>query len=173
MRTGHFRFRHALALIAFGAATLCFEAVHAQQLIIPQPQPQSQSQPPAQRARPVLRKKAVTPPAPAPKLPPVTVNPQEKPLVELSEIVGALAFLTQICSPATSPNPWRVRMETLLDTEGEASGAREKMTGAYNLGFSDYSTSYRQCTDAARAARRVLMRDAARIAREIERRFGS
>lgn len=126
-----------------------------------------------EKPKPLRRKKPViTTPAPAPKAPVLPVNPQEKPLVDLSEIIGALAFLTQICSPTTSPNPWRIKMETLLDAEGETSAAREKMTGAYNHGFADYATSYRQCTDAAHTARGVLVRDAARLAREIERRFG-
>ena len=132
----------------------------------------AQQQP--QRARPVQRKKPTTETvAPAPKalLPPA--NAQEKPLLELSEAMGGLAFLTQICSPTTNPNPWLIRMEALVDSEGDNSSAREKMTGAYNHGFSDYATTYRQCTDAARAARKVLTRDAARLARDLERRFGS
>lgn len=125
--------------------------------------------------RPAQRRARVAPapppvtPAPAP--PPVTA--QEKPLIELSEILGSLALAHQICTPGTSANPWRTRMETLLDAEGESSGAREKMIGAYNRGFSEYATSYRQCTDTLRAARRVLARDAARVARDLERRFGS
>ena len=132
----------------------------------------AQQQP--QRARPVQRKKpAAEAVAPAPKVPLPPANAQEKPLLDLSETIGGLAFLTQICSPAASPNPWRARMEALIESEGENSGAREKMTGAYNHGFSDYATTYRQCTDAARAARRVLTRDAARLARDIERRFGT
>lgn len=127
-----------------------------------------------ERPRTAPRRKAAEPaPLPAPKAPPPPANAQEKPLADLSETIGALTFLTQICSPATSPNPWRVRMEALLDSEGENSGTREKMTGAFNQGFSDYSTSYRQCTDAARAARRILARDAARMARDLERRFGT
>lgn len=127
-----------------------------------------------QRARPVQRKKPTTETvAPAPKAPLPPANAQEKPLLELSEAMGGLAFLTQICSPATNPNPWLIRMEALVDSEGDNSGTREKMTGAYNRGFSDYSTTYRQCTDAARAARKVLTRDAARLARDLERRFGS
>lgn len=134
-----------------------------------QQQPQQQ-----QRVRPVQRKKAVPEPvAPAPKAPAAPANAQEKPLVELSEAMGGLAFISQVCSPAVTPNPWRARMEALLESEGENSGVREKMAGAFNAGFSDYSTTYRQCTPASRAARQVLMRDAARLAREIERRFGS
>lgn len=127
----------------------------------------------APRPRTTQRNRKPVEPAPPPKAPPPPANAQEKPLVEIAETIGALAFLSQICSPATTPNPWRVRMEALLDAEGEASGAREKMTGAFNQGYSEYSASYRQCTDAALAARRILTRDAARMARDLERRFGS
>lgn len=113
--------------------------------------------PPAQNAAP-----------PAPSLP----AEYEKPILELSETIGSLAFLTGLCRPAPGPNPWRQRMEELLESEGQANNNREKLMGAYNQGFSAFSTTYRQCTDAARAARSVLVREAARLAREIERRYG-
>jgi uncharacterized protein (TIGR02301 family) len=124
------------------------------------------------RARPSIRRPAGENPAAARPAPPVSTA-QEKPLVDLSEVVGALAFLSQLCQPGATPNPWRARMEVLLEAEGEPSGAREKMAGAFNTGFADYATTYRQCTPAAEAARLALTREAARLARELERRFGS
>ncbi len=160
--------RAGLALALGIAACVSGEVLLSGEVFAQQP-----PQPQPQRVRPVPRKKAPETPPPAPKPAPVVITPQEKPLVELSEIIGALTFLAQICSPASTPNPWRVRMETLLDSEGEASGVRDKMTGAFNLGFAEYATTYRQCTDSARAARRILTRDAARLARDLERRFGS
>ena len=87
--------------------------------------------------------------------------------------MGALTFLSQICSPGQEPNPWRRRMETLLEAEGESSAAHDRMAGAYNTGFADYATTYRQCTPAAQAAQQALVREAARLARDLERRFGS
>ncbi|WP_284178410.1 TIGR02301 family protein [Rhabdaerophilum sp. SD176] len=124
------------------------------------------------RARPSIRRPAGENPVASRPAPPVSTA-QEKPLVDLSEVVGALAFLSQLCQPGAQPNPWRARMEVLLEAEGEPSGAREKMAGAFNTGFSDYATTYRQCTPAAEAARLALTREAARLARELERRFGS
>lgn len=97
----------------------------------------------------------------------------ETPMLELSESIGALAFLTHLCSPTTQPNPWIARMEGLLASEGESAGNREKLIGAYNQGYLAFSTSYRQCTDAAKAARGLLVRDAIRLARDIERKFGA
>lgn len=128
----------------------------------------------AQQAQPRARKKAPieTPAAPATP-PPQAENPQQKPLTDLAEIIGGLAFLTEICSPGSAVNPWRARMEGLLEAEGEASGIKARMTGAFNQGYTDYSTTYRQCTQSARAVQRLMTRDASRLAREIERRFGS
>jgi uncharacterized protein (TIGR02301 family) len=125
-------------------------------------------------AKPLRRKKpAIVAPVqpPAPVVPPI--SPHEAPLVQLAETMGALAFLAGLCQPAGTPNSWERRMGEFLDVEGENSGLRARLTGAYNQGFSDFSTSYRQCTDAAKAARGVLTREAARLARDIERRFGT
>jgi uncharacterized protein (TIGR02301 family) len=63
-------------------------------------------------------------------------------------------------------------MERLVESEGAAQGNRQRLMGAYNAGFSAFSTSYRQCTDAANTARSVLLREAARLARALEQRYG-
>ncbi|MFN3483558.1 MAG: TIGR02301 family protein [Rhabdaerophilum calidifontis] len=129
---------------------------------------------PAAQPRPIRRKRpAAEAPAPVPKPAIAPPNAQEAPLTQFSEVIGALAFLADLCAPDTRPNPWQRRMEAFLEAEGDNSGLRERLTGAYNQGFSEYSTSYRQCTPAARAARAMLTRDAARLARELDRRFGS
>ncbi|MGL5446861.1 MAG: TIGR02301 family protein [Rhabdaerophilum sp.] len=124
----------------------------------------------AQQAQ--TRRSTPAPVAPAPPPRPVLPSEYEKPILELSETLGSLAFLTNLCRPAPGQNPWRRRMEELVESEGSANANREKLMGAYNQGFSAFSTTYRQCTDAARAARSVLVREAARLARDIERRYG-
>jgi uncharacterized protein (TIGR02301 family) len=139
---------HALMAVALLAASPAFAQ---------QPQPRRQPAAPAQPAAP-----------PRPALP----AEYERPILELSETIGSLAFLTTLCRPAPGQNPWRRRMEELVETEGSANANREKLMGAYNQGYSAFSTTYRQCTDAARAARSVLVREAARLARDIERRYG-
>jgi uncharacterized protein (TIGR02301 family) len=165
----------AAALIAISSHALAQEGSPSRIIPTPQAQPTPPSQanpasPP--RARPSPRRPQGET-SPASRLPAPASSAQEKPLVDLSEVVGAIAFLTQLCQPEAVPNPWRARMEILLEAEGEASGAKEKMTGAFNTGFSDYATTYRQCTPAAEAARQALTREAVRLARDLERRFGS
>lgn len=167
----------ALACLGFWlhAASAAMAQEGAPARIIPVPPP-AQAAPPAAaappRARPSIRRPAGDA-ATAPLLRPPSSSLQEKPLVELSEVVGALAFLSQLCSPGATPNPWRGRMEALLEAEGESAGAREQMAGAFNTGYADYATTYRQCTPAAQAASQALTREAARLARDLERRFGS
>lgn len=145
--------RGALALLLI--AMLSAAAVAQQQ---PAPQPQRRAAPPPQPPREPVR-----PPLPA---------EYEKPMLELSETLGSLAFLTALCRPEERPNPWQKRMETLVESEGAAQGNRERLMGAYNAGFSSFSTTYRQCTDAARAARSILVREASRLARALEQRYG-
>jgi len=134
------------------------------------------------------------PPAPAPEPPPKPVRPrpatpgqprgntqppkpviqqitpaQERPLLQLAETLGSLAFLADLCQPTQSPNLWLQRMEALMASDGDAFGLRERMGGAYNRGFTAFATTYRQCTGMAEAARRVLMRDVVEQAQEVER----
>jgi len=97
----------------------------------------------------------------------------EKPMLDLSEIIGSLAFLTSLCAPSGEPNAWQRRMEGLVASEGEASGISEKLMGAYNQGYVAFSTTHRQCSPAAKAAQTLLIHDAARLARMLERRYGS
>jgi len=126
----------------------------------------------AQTPHPKRKKASVETPA-APPPPPPAPDPHHRPLTELSEIIGALALLAEVCSPGSASNPWRARMERLVVAEGEASGIVDRLRGAFNHGYSDYATSYRTCTPSAKAAAEMLIRDAARLARDIERRFGS
>ncbi|PPD15299.1 MAG: TIGR02301 family protein [Methylobacterium sp.] len=113
------------------------------------------------------------PPAQTPETPRAALPAEyEKPMLELSETLGSLAFLTALCRPEERPNPWQKRMETLVTSEGAAQANRERLMGAYNTGFAAFSTTYRQCTEAAWAARAMLVRDAGRLARTLEQRFG-
>lgn len=94
---------------------------------------------------------------------------QERPLLQFSETMGSLAFLAELCQPIQGNNPWSQRMEALLISDGDGFGLRERMVGAYNQGYGAFSTTYRQCTGMAEAARRVLSRDLLEQTREVER----
>ena len=105
----------------------------------------------------------VRPPAPA---------DYERTIFELSEALGSLAFLGALCGPGDAGLPWLRQMEALLESEGDQPTHRDRMRGAYNQGFSTFSTTYRQCSPAASVARGMFARDVVRLSRELERRFG-
>jgi uncharacterized protein (TIGR02301 family) len=146
-----------------------------EQRAAPQAAPRTPARPPIaqQPRRPATTPQTTAPkPADAPAVPTVP-PPYELPLIELSEAIGSLAFLTGLCAPSPEPNAWQKRMESLIESEGQVVSTREKMMGAYNQGFLAFQTAHRECSTAARTARGLLVRDAARIARNIERRWGS
>jgi uncharacterized protein (TIGR02301 family) len=149
-----------LGLTLLLLAALALPAAAQQQPAAPQPQPQPQ-------------RRAAPPPAPPREAVRLPLPPEyEKPMLELSETLGSLAFLATLCRPDERPNPWQKRMEMLVESEGAAQGNRERLMGAYNAGFSTFSTTYRQCTDAARAVRAMLVREASRLARMLDQRYG-
>lgn len=131
----------------------------------------------AAQAAPVVRGKGKK----APKVeevkklrpPPPTPMAAQQPLAELSETLGSLTRLAEVCAPDAKPNPWRARMEGLLEAEGEAAQAKAQMQGAFNRGYAEFANSYDRCTPAALAAEEAQRREAARQAQAIALRFGN
>lgn len=146
----------------------------SEQRAVPQTAPRPRAPSPAsqQPRRPAATPQVLAPKPVEPTVPTVP-PPYERPLIELSEAIGSLAFLTTLCSPTAEANAWQRRMESLIESEGQVVITREKMMGAYNQGFLAFQTAHRECSPAAKAARGLLVKDAARIARDIERRWGS
>ncbi|MGA2043761.1 MAG: TIGR02301 family protein [Roseiarcus sp.] len=118
-------------------------------------------QPPPKPAEPVEQ----APPAAEP--PP----PYEPQLLRLAELMGALAFLRDLCG-AGDAGAFRERMGSLLDAEAKTQARKEAMAGAYNRGFGDYGLFYRTCTPAAREIIVRFLDEAARISADIANRYG-
>lgn len=94
----------------------------------------------------------------------------ESQLLRLSEIMGALAYLRDLCGDGDGAE-YRARMAALLDAEGTAPERREKLAGAYNRGYRGYETTYGQCTPNARAAIARFVTEGGRLARDISDRY--
>lgn len=128
-----------------------------------QQRPQRPASPPATQA-----------PAPAPEPPAPVYEPL---MLELSEIMGALSIMSDVCRKPGDSGPfgeaWRAKMAGLIDVEAQTAGMRERLAGAYNRGALTYRTTYRACTPAGRVALERLLADGARIAAEINSRFGT
>ncbi|MBD8905877.1 TIGR02301 family protein [Methylorubrum zatmanii] len=117
--------------------------------------------------KPQEKEKDKEPAAPA-EPPPA---PYDRDLMRLSEIVGALAFLRNLCT-APDAAEWPARMKAILDTEGVTQGRRDRLAGAYNRGFRGYSLTYRVCTPAADEAARRFIAEGERLSHAIAGRFG-
>jgi uncharacterized protein (TIGR02301 family) len=110
--------------------------------------------------------KSETPGAEAP--PP----PYEGQLVRLSEVLGAIAFLRDLCGEKDGDD-WRGKLSTLLDAEAPNGARREKYVAAFNRGFRGYELTYRVCTPNAKVATGRFLDEAAQISRDVAYRFGS
>lgn len=98
--------------------------------------------------------------------------PYEGQLVRLSEVLGALAFLRDLCD-AKDGADWRDKMSALIEAEAPSGPRREKYVAAFNRGFRGYELTYRVCTQNAKDATTRYLDEAAKISRDVSYRFGS
>ncbi len=86
---------------------------------------------------------------------PAVAAPDNKPyddrLLRLSEILGAVHYLRELCG-ANEGQMWRDRMVELMDAEGSSALRRAKLTRSFNQGYRSYSRTYIACTPSAQAA---------------------
>jgi uncharacterized protein (TIGR02301 family) len=114
-------------------------------------------------------------PAVAAEPPPAAADapsaPYEAQTLRLSEILGALAFLRDLCA-AGDGDDWRNKMAALVDAEAPSGPRRDKYVSAFNRGFRGYALTYRSCTPNARAAIARYLDEANRIAGDLAYRYG-
>ena len=115
---------------------------------------------------------AAKPPEPPPpaaiELPPPPYEPQ---LLRLAELMGALAYLRDLCSD-NDGEQWRARMAAVIDAEAGTPARRERLAGAYNRGFRGYETTYRSCTASANLVIARFIEEGQRLAHDIGNRYG-
>lgn len=135
------------------AAAICAGGAAAQELPASPPLPPTQEQaspaPPSEDALP----------------------PYEPQLERLSELMGTLAYLRDLCGKGDGAE-WRSRMSALLEAEARTAGRRERLAGAYNRGFRGYEATYRSCTPAAELVVARFLAEGDRLARELSTRYG-
>jgi uncharacterized protein (TIGR02301 family) len=112
---------------------------------------------------------SATPEQPTVEGPPPPYEPQ---LLRLSEILGALSYLRDICG-ARDGDAWRGKMSALLDAEAKSQTRRERLAGAFNRGFRGYEVIYRTCTPNAETVITRYLNEGGRIARDINYRYGA
>jgi len=108
-------------------------------------------------------------PGPAAEEPPPPYEPE---LLRLSEILGALTYLRDICGAADAES-WHSRMQALLDAEAKTATRKEHLAGAYNRGFHGYEVSYRVCTANARLIIKRFLAEGEKITHDVANRYGA
>jgi uncharacterized protein (TIGR02301 family) len=102
---------------------------------------------------------------------PPPTPPYDDPLRRLSEILGSVHNLRQVCG-TNEGSVWRDQMQALLDSEQPDPTRRARMIDRFNRGYESYQSVYRTCTDAARVAIDRYLAEGAKIAGDVATRYG-
>ena len=93
-------------------------------------------------------------------------RPYDDKLMRLSEILGAVHYLRELCG-ANDGQQWRDRMKELMDTEGSTALRRAKLTRSFNNGYRSYSRTYSACSPSAQTAINRFLTEGAEIAENL------
>ena len=98
--------------------------------------------------------------------------PYDGELQRLSEILGALHYLRDLCG-SNEGQKWRSEMQALIDAEAPSGERRNRLMVSFNRGYRSFQQTYRSCTPAAGVAIRRYLAEGAKIAREITARYAN
>lgn len=99
--------------------------------------------------------------------------PYDEQLARLSEIIGAVHYLRNLCDKQGEPE-WREAMQALIDAETATEPKRRaRMVAAYNRGYRSFASVYTSCTPSAIAAEGFYRNEGATLAVEIAARYGN
>ena len=90
-------------------------------------------------------------------------RPYDDKLLRLSEILGAVHFLRELCG-SNDGMLWRDRMQELMAAESSSALRRARLTRAFNAGYRSYSRTYTSCTPTAQSSIKRFMTEAVEIA---------
>jgi uncharacterized protein (TIGR02301 family) len=90
-------------------------------------------------------------------------RPYDDKLLRLSEILGAVHYLRELCG-ANDGQKWREQMKELMDNEGSTALRRAKLTRSFNNGYRSYSRTYSVCSPSAQTAISRFLTEGAEIA---------
>lgn len=93
-------------------------------------------------------------------------RPYDAQLIRLSELLGAIHYLRELCG-ANDGQTWRTQMSELVKAEGTTAIRRAKLVNSFNKGYRGYRRTYRSCTQSAQLAVNRSMKESANIANAI------
>ncbi len=100
-----------------------------------------------------------------------TQLPYEAEMLRLSEIMGALHYLRQLCDSG-QPGDWRNQMQALIDAEQPDAVRRARMIDRFNHGYESYRSVYRDCTPSAELAVNRYLDEGAKLAADVGEHYG-
>ncbi len=110
--------------------------------------------------------------APPPAAPdPDALPPYEPQLERLSERLGTLALMRELCGDGDG-SQFRARMAALVEAEARVPAVRDRLAGAFNRGYRGYAATYRSCTPSARLVIARSLAEADRLTRDLASRYG-
>ncbi len=89
-------------------------------------------------------------------------KPYDEQLMRLSEILGAMHYLRELCS-ANDGQRWRDHIRTLIDAETASAQRKARITRSFNQGYRSYSRTYTTCTPSAQTAIERFMIEAVEL----------
>ncbi|MEO0637117.1 MAG: TIGR02301 family protein [Pseudomonadota bacterium] len=98
--------------------------------------------------------------------------PYEEQLERLSEVLGSLHFLRQICDGSEAED-WRNAMAEFLAAEEPSPKRRAKFITLFNRGYDGFSAQYTRCTQQANEATRLYLREGRALSEGIVNRYGN
>lgn len=90
-------------------------------------------------------------------------RPYDPQLLRLSEILGAIHYLRELCG-ADEGQLWRNQMREIIRNEGTTAIRRAKLANGFNKGYRGYRRTYRTCNESALVAIDRFMEEAAELA---------
>ncbi|HBF30598.1 MAG TPA: TIGR02301 family protein [Rhizobium sp.] len=102
-----------------------------------------------------------------------SATPYDKQLNRLSEILGTVTYLRNLCAEQPEPQ-WRAAMEKLLTFDaGNEPARKEQLTAAYNRGYRAFGALHTSCSHRARSTETEYRAEGATLIKEMTNRFGN
>jgi uncharacterized protein (TIGR02301 family) len=94
----------------------------------------------------------------------------EEKLLRLSEILGSLSFLRDLCGAADGA-AWRNEMSSLLLAEKPPPTRRTRLIARFNHGFETFNAVYRTCTPSAELSISRYLTEGEALASDVRGRY--
>jgi uncharacterized protein (TIGR02301 family) len=93
-------------------------------------------------------------------------KPYDEKLLRLSEILGAVHFLRELCG-ADEGQRWRKQMADLVEADGGSGLRRVRLTNSFNKGYRSYRRTYQTCNSSAQSQLTRFLTEGADVAKAL------